>query len=96
MPRILTGVLDLPAVRMATTDGAGTGSAICAAVGSGIHPDWEAATAAMVHVAETVEPDPEDVADYRRVRKAYRAVTRHLDPMLRDVLDQAGPQLRNR
>jgi len=96
MTRILTGVFDLPAVRMATTDGAGTGSAICAAVGSGVHPDWEAATAAMVHVAETVQPDPAEVADYRRVREAYRAVTRHLDPMLRDVLDQAGPQLRNR
>jgi len=85
MLRILSGVFDLPAVRMITTDGAGTGSAICAAVGSGIHPDWEAATAAMVHVAETVEPDRADVADYRRVRERYATVTRHLDAMLRDV-----------
>lgn len=83
--QILAGVFDLRTVRMTTTDGAGAGAAICAAVGSGVHTDWEAATAAMVHVSETVEPDPAEVAAYRRVRATHDVVTRHLGPMLREA-----------
>jgi xylulokinase len=85
MLQILAGVFDLRTARMTTTDGAGTGAAICAAVGSGVHSDWEAATAAMVHASETVEPDPAEVTAYREVRAVHDVVTRHLGPMLREA-----------
>ncbi|PPF43945.1 sugar kinase [Pseudoclavibacter sp. AY1F1] len=86
MMRILAAVHGVPTVRMTMTDAAGLGSAICAAVGTGVHPSWEAAADAMVHVKDVWVPEPDLLAQYasigprfRSVRNATRNLYRALD-----------------
>ncbi len=52
--------------RTGLDDAAGLGAAVCAAVGAGVHPDWEAALAAMVHPGDETRPGA-DAATYRRM-----------------------------
>lgn len=60
------------------------GSAMLAAVGSGVHPDLPAAAAAMVHTESTVEPDMEAHEAYRFYFDRYRETYRQLkSPMHR-------------
>ena len=48
MMQIVADVYGRPARRTTLNDAAGLGAAICAAVGHGIYPGWDQATAAMV------------------------------------------------
>lgn len=57
LTQILADVFALPVRRPATTDGAGLGAAISAAVGLGVHPSFDAAQAAMVTVHDEFRPD---------------------------------------
>jgi xylulokinase len=81
MMQVVADVLDLPASRAAMPDAAGLGAAICAAVGAGVHPDWDAAVAAMVTAGQVFEPDPAGVAAYRRIAAAYARVHELSDPL---------------
>lgn len=72
MMRILAAVFGVPTVRTAMSDAAGLGSAICAAVGLGIHPTWEAAVDAMVRVDDTWTPDPVLRTEYASIEPHYR------------------------
>ena len=56
MMQIVADVFDRPARRTAVNDAAGLGAAICAAVGHGVYPDWDQATAAMVAVGDEFAP----------------------------------------
>ncbi len=69
---MLADVLDRPVRRTALDDAAGLGSAICACVGHGIHPDVETARRAMVRAGVTVDPDPAGVEAYAPVRRRHR------------------------
>ncbi len=69
--QMVADVLGRPATRPAEPDAAGTGSAICAAVGAGLHAGWAEAVAAMVRRGDTFEPDPAAVATYDRLAAAY-------------------------
>jgi xylulokinase len=71
--RMLADILDRPVRRTALDDAAGLGSAICACVGHGIHPDVETARRAMVRPGVTVDPDPTGVEAYVPVRRRHRA-----------------------
>ena len=71
--RMLADILDRPVRRTALDDAAGLGSAICACVGHGIHPDVETARRAMVRPGVTVDPDPTGVEAYAPVRRRHRA-----------------------
>ncbi len=62
--QLVADALDRPARRLAVPDAAGTGAAICAAVGAGLHPDAPAAVAAMVRPGRAFEPDPGAAATY--------------------------------
>ncbi|HET7397055.1 MAG TPA: FGGY-family carbohydrate kinase [Intrasporangium sp.] len=81
MMQILADVFDLPTRRTAMPDAAGLGAAICAAVGSGIHPDWDTAVDEMVTAAEVFLPDPERVEVYRRSRRVYERLGDYTDPL---------------
>jgi len=63
---------------VATEEGPAYGAAILAGVGAGLWPSVELACAAVVRVAECVEPDPENVAilaaQYARYRRIYPAM----------------------
>lgn len=74
MLRILAAVFDRPVRRPGIADAAGVGAAVSAAVAIGLHPDWDAAVAAMVRPGQLVEPEPELVEAYRTVRADYERV----------------------
>ncbi len=83
MMQIAADVFDRPAQRAGVADAAGVGAAICAAVGSGVHADFEAAMAAMSRPGPVFAPDDEARDRYRDVREVYAALTEFTDPMFR-------------
>jgi FGGY family of carbohydrate kinases, C-terminal domain len=87
MMQIVADVFDRPARRTAVNDAAGLGAAICAAVGHGVYPDWDQATAAMVAAGDEFGPDARDVRAYQRINTVYAALTTFTDPLFRSMAD---------
>src|SRR4029077_5333031 len=87
MMQIVADVFDRPAVRTAVNDAAGLGAAICAAVGHGIYPDWDQATAAMFSPGGTFAPDAGSARAYEQINKVYAALTTLTDPLFRSMAD---------
>ena len=87
MMQIVADVFGRPAVRTAVNDAAGLGAAICAAVGHGIYPDWDQATAAMVSPGATFAPDARSARAYEKINKVYAALTTLTDPLFRSMAD---------
>jgi len=81
MMQIVADVFDRPTRRTAITDSAGIGAAICAAVGSGVHVDWDGAVAAMVTGGDSFAPEPEQVDAYREIRRRYARLPEFTDPL---------------
>ncbi len=81
MVQIVADVFGRPAERAGLPDAAGLGAAICAAVGHGTHPSFDAAVAAMVRPGDRVEPDPTAQAAYDEVVAAYAELSRFTDPL---------------
>ena len=81
MMQIVADVFGRPASRPLLTDAAGLGAAICAAVGVGLHPDVDAAVAAMVRPGGSFTPDPAAAEAYREVRRIRRGIATHTDPL---------------
>ncbi|WP_298876553.1 FGGY-family carbohydrate kinase [uncultured Microbacterium sp.] len=71
--QIVADVLGRPVRRALVDDAAGIGAAICAAVGAGLHPDWDAAVAAMSGTGAPVLPG-ERADAYRALRPWHRGV----------------------
>ena len=76
--KILAAVLNLKLDLIESEEGPGYGGAILAAVGCGKYESVQAACEKLVHVVDTVEPDPVLVekyeARYQEFRKLYPAV----------------------
>jgi len=73
----------VPASRSLGSSGASLGSAICAAVATGVHPDFATAAAAMKKGRESFAPNLENHDVYRRMNeKVYRAIHDATDPIL--------------
>ena len=85
MMQIVADVFDRPARRTTVNDAAGLGAAICAAVGHGIYPDWDQATAAMVTVGDQFAPDARAARAYRQINKIYAGLTAVTDPLFRPM-----------
>ena len=81
----------LPAARPKVRETSGLGAAICAAVGTGIFPDFPSAVSAMTHTGRVFEPDPaaHDVYEalYRRV---YKRLYKRLSPLYSEIRDITG------
>ena len=75
--QMMANVLGIPLDIPQTEQGPGYGAAILAMVGAGLYPDVRTACSKLVHVAETVEPQPEMKALYQerydKFRKIYPA-----------------------
>lgn len=81
--RIFADVFGIPASRNAGRRGASLGSAICAAVATGVYPDLMAAAAAMKRERERFTPDPVNHGVYHRMNDTvYRAIHEATDPIL--------------
>jgi xylulokinase len=87
MMQIVTDVFDRPARRTTVNDAAGLGAAICAAVGHGIYPDWDQATAAMVSIGDEFAPDARAARAYQQINRVYAALTTFTDPLFRSMAD---------
>ena len=83
MMQIVADVYGRPARRTTVNDAAGLGAAICAAVGHGIYPGWDQATAAMVSPGQQFTPDPGAARAYQQINQVYATLTSHTDPMFR-------------
>lgn len=81
MMQIVADVFDRQARRTAMPDAAGLGAAICAAVGVGMHPDWDSAVAAMVTHGSEFVPDGATVETYAVVEQTYSRLREFTDPM---------------
>lgn len=80
--QVFADVFQLPASRPTGASGASLGSAICAAVAAGVHPDFPAAVAAMCSPRETLQPDPANAERYRGAASVLADVRAATDPLL--------------
>jgi sugar (pentulose or hexulose) kinase len=87
MMQIVADVFDRPARRTTVNDAAGLGAAICAAVGHGLYPDWDQATAAMVSVGDEFAPEARAARAYQQINTVYAALTTFTDPLFRSMAD---------
>jgi xylulokinase len=87
MMQIVADVFDRPARRTTVIDAAGLGAAICAAVGHGIYPDWDQATAAMVAIGDQFTPDAAAVRAYQQINNIYAGLTSFTDPLFRSMAE---------
>lgn len=81
MMQIVCDVLDRPTRRAGMSNAAGLGAAICAAVGSGLQPDWDTAITEMTTTGPTFTPRSDHVAAYRAIGETYARVTDFTDPL---------------
>lgn len=75
---MIADVLGLPVQRAIVDDAAGMGAAVSAAVGSGVHPDWDAAVDAMVRRSPPRHPSAQS-ATYRGLRSWHRGIRERMD-----------------
>jgi sugar (pentulose or hexulose) kinase len=80
--QIFADVFGIPTSRTIDGGGAGLGAAICAAAAAGVHPDIEAAAAAMTKPRETFTPVAANGAVYRRMADTvYHEIRDHTDAL---------------
>ena len=89
--QLTADVFDLPTARPHTYEASGLGAAIDAAVGLGLHTDFDAAVAQMTRVGQVFEPDPKtrDIYDglYHRV---YMQMYSRLKPLYEEIREITG------
>jgi len=87
--QITADIFGLPASRPHTWEASGLGAAIDAAIGLGLHPDFETAVREMTRVGEVFEPNPRtrEIYDelYHRVYKRMYLRLRTLYQEIRDI-----------
>ncbi|GAA0838852.1 FGGY-family carbohydrate kinase [Marinobacter szutsaonensis] len=89
--QLTADIFGLPAERPHTYETSGLGAAIDAAVGLGLHPDFETAISAMTRVGECFQPVPETHALYNRLySEVYLAMYPRLQPIYRKIRDITG------
>ena len=84
--QLTADVFGLPASRPHVYEASGLGAAIDAAVGVGIHPDFETAVAEMTHIGETFEPDMAVHHVYDQLyHNVYQKMYARLQPLYRAI-----------
>ncbi|GHH29759.1 FGGY-family carbohydrate kinase [Lentzea cavernae] len=90
MMQIFADVFGRPVRRTRMSDAAGLGAAICAAVGSGVHPDWDSAVKAMVTTADVFTPSPAS-GTYASIAQDHARITAFTDPLFVSLHRTPGP-----
>ncbi|MER5890183.1 FGGY-family carbohydrate kinase [Streptomyces sp. NPDC001941] len=90
MMQIFADVFGVPSRRPQVNNAAGLGAAICAAVGLGVHADFDTAVAAMVRPGRRFEPSRTHHALYSRLGEVYREVRDHTDAIYRKTYPLFG------
>ena len=89
--QLTADVFGLPAERPHTYETSGLGAAIDAAVGLGLHPDFESAVAKMTRVGDVFHPQADTQQLYERLyREVYLKMYPQLQPLYRKIRDITG------
>lgn len=89
--QLTADIFGLPAERPHTYETSGLGAAIDAAVGLGLHPDFDTAVGAMTRVGQVFLPDPDARKLYDRLyREVYLKMYPQLVPLYRKIRDITG------
>lgn len=81
--QIFADVFDIQVVRNEVNGAAGLGSAICAAVATGVYDSFESAVEHMVRIKDTFTPISENVEKYKEILPVYSEITKYTDPVLK-------------
>jgi sugar (pentulose or hexulose) kinase len=89
--QLTADIFDLPTARPHIYEASGLGAAMDAAVGLGLHRDFETAAHEMTRVGRTFEPDPRarDIYD-RLYRRVYRQMYARLRPLYEEIREITG------
>ena len=89
--QITANVFNLPAERPHLFETSGLGAAIIAAVGLGLHPDFDTAVREMTRVGRIFRPEAQHVRTYDQLyRKVYQRMYHRLQPLYRDIREITG------
>jgi sugar (pentulose or hexulose) kinase len=89
--QLTADVFGLPASRPHVYEASGLGAAIDAAVGLGLHPDFETAVAEMTRLGRTFEPDPKAHEIYEGLyRRVYLEMYHRLRPLYEQIRSITG------
>ncbi|MFV0362839.1 MAG: xylulokinase [Suipraeoptans sp.] len=83
---IIANVLGIKIDIIESEEGPGFGGAILAAVGCGEYESVEDAAKKLVHIVDTVEPDPELVAKYNERYKEFKTIYPALIPVFEKIV----------
>ncbi len=91
--QITADVFGLPTARPHVYEASGLGAAIDAAVGSGVHPDFDTAIREMTHIGDAFEPNPSASAIYDELfEHVYRRMYDRLQPLYEILFKISGKQ----
>jgi sugar (pentulose or hexulose) kinase len=91
--QLTADIFGLPASRPHVYEASGLGAAIDAAVGVGLHPDFETAIREMTHPGQTFEPDAQAHAVYDQLyQEVYRQMYARLRPLYEAMRRITGTQ----
>lgn len=89
--QLTADVFGLPTARPHIYETSGLGAAIDAAVGLGLHPDFESAVAAMTRISRVFHTDPQAHRLYDGLyRRVYRQMYRRLRPLYEEIREITG------
>jgi len=89
--QITADIFNLPAERPHLYETSGLGAAMIAAVGLGMHRDYETAVHAMTRVGRSFQPDPTHAHTYDALyRKVYCRMYDRLRPLYQSIRDITG------
>jgi sugar (pentulose or hexulose) kinase len=89
--QITADIFGLPTARPHTYEASGLGAAIDAAVGLGLHPDFETAVKEMTRIGEVLEPNPGNREIYDALyERVYRQMYGRLRPLYEEIRDITG------
>ena len=84
--QLTADIFNLPAARPHTYEASGLGAAIDAAVGVGIHPDFEIAVKEMTHTGKIFEPNPKTTSIYNELYESvYLKMYSRLYPLYQSI-----------
>ena len=89
--QLTADIFALPTARPTIYETSGLGAAIDAAVGLGLHRDFDAAIAAMTRIGRVFEPEPQRSKIYDELyRRVYQGMYARLQPLYREIQKITG------
>ncbi|MCG8611406.1 MAG: FGGY-family carbohydrate kinase, partial [Pseudomonadales bacterium] len=89
--QLTADIFDMPVRRPHTYETSGLGAAMDAAVGMGLHPDFDQAVNAMTRIGATFEPGAKASSTYQRLyNEVYLKMYKRLQPLYQSIREITG------